>query len=272
MKIGCCVNMNACDPKGIGIHGLEAAARAGCDYIELPLAQIMALTGDEFAAAKKQIADSGIPCEACNNFVPGTVRLTGPDANPGQIRKYTVRAIDRARELGAEVIVFGSSQAKNIPKGFEPEKAWKQIKEFLHMADEVLDGSGMIIVVEPLCRLESNLINTVSEGLQMVQEVNRRHIRLLVDFYHTAKENEEIKEAVSCAGKQLYHAHIAVPEGRAYPHMGDEAVLQPFFEALADAGYSRRVSLEGYSEVFGIEIGEAVDVIRRCVRQTRKNA
>ena len=38
MKIGCCINMVAQAPDGIGIERLEALAACGYDYVELPLA------------------------------------------------------------------------------------------------------------------------------------------------------------------------------------------------------------------------------------------
>lgn len=48
MRFGCCLNMIAKGPDGTGIEYIEALAKAGFDYAELPLAEMMALPDGQF--------------------------------------------------------------------------------------------------------------------------------------------------------------------------------------------------------------------------------
>ncbi len=117
------------DPIGSAI--VERLADLGFDYIELSLADLAALPEGEFARIVSRVGRSGIGCEACNNFFPPRIRLTGPEARLGEALAYAGKAIERAARLGASIIVFGSSGAKNVPAGFSKEEAWKQIVELL---------------------------------------------------------------------------------------------------------------------------------------------
>ena len=77
MKFGCCLNMVSSGPDGTGMEWIPQAAMAGCDYLELPLAEIMHMMEPEFLALKQRLGDGGIRCRACNNFFPGKLRLIG---------------------------------------------------------------------------------------------------------------------------------------------------------------------------------------------------
>ena len=78
MRFGCCVNMLVPLGEGAGVEFVERVAAAGFDYVELPLVRMAALPEPEFEAACRRIEAAGIRCEACNDFFPISMRLTGP--------------------------------------------------------------------------------------------------------------------------------------------------------------------------------------------------
>jgi len=115
MRFGCCLNMVASDADGTGIEHIEKLSELGYDYVELPLAEMMMLSEEKFDSLKRRVQDSGIACEVCNNFFPKTMRLTGEEVHMDTILTYAEKALDRARELGVQYVVFGSGPAKNVP-------------------------------------------------------------------------------------------------------------------------------------------------------------
>ena len=96
MRVGCCASMIAPDRDPLGIESVEAMAAAGFDYIELSLAHLAALDDGAFQRVVDRVARSGIRCEACNNFFPPHVRLTGPEADLDAAVDYATRAMGRA--------------------------------------------------------------------------------------------------------------------------------------------------------------------------------
>ena len=265
MKIGCCVNMAAADEAGIGIDHIETLAKLGYDYVELPIAQMMTLDDTRFNELVKRVENSGIKCEAGNNFLKADLRITGSaTTKPDVLRDYLLQALERASELGINSIVFGSSGAKNVPDGFDHKIAWAQIVEFLHVVDELIDNRDIYIAIEPLNRQESNIIQLASEGLELAKEVNKPHIRLLIDYYHLSAENEDLT-IINEASGYLQHMHIANPVGRTWPKCDDSANYAAFFEMLKRAEYNKRVSIEAFTEDFEADAERSLKFLRTII-------
>ncbi|TCL58817.1 sugar phosphate isomerase/epimerase [Hydrogenispora ethanolica] len=246
MKIGCCANLQA-DPDGPGMAAIEIIAEAGFDYIELPLAKLMTFAEAEFHQLQERIRAAGIRCEACCNFFPPDLKLTGDGVQADRIVAYYEAALERVHQLGAEIVVFGSAGARNVPEGFGKERAWNQLVELLRDMDPVARQYGITIVIEPLNRKESNIVNSVAEGLQLANAVQRDNIQLLVDYYHLSLENEDPADIVT-AGAAIRHAHLAEPEGRAFPKAQSRAAYAAFIEALRQIRYSGRLSIEASTD------------------------
>jgi len=261
MRFGCCANMVATGPDGIGLEIVEQLAELGYDYIELSLAHMMALPKAEFSALARRVARSGIRCEACNNFYPRTVRLTGDVVDWPQLQNYTGRALARAAELGAQTIVFGSSGAKNVPEGFPMARAWEQIVESLCMVDPLAAEHGITIAIEPLNRRESNIVLTAREGLALTRQVDRPRIKLLVDYYHMTLEDES-PDILLEAGPEVRHIHFARVEGRSFP-AEIEIGYHPFFANLRKIGYDGRVRVEAYTTDFQTAAARALGVLKQ---------
>lgn len=256
MKLGCCLNMLGTQEDITGSNYIPMLAKAGYDYAELPLAQIMELTDSEFDNLRKILKKERLFCRCCNNFFPASIRLTGEQTDFSKIKRYTENAIKRASMLGANYIVFGSSGAKNVPEGFEKNRAFEQIVEVLQQAGDYAERVGTTIVIEPLNRMESNIILNLEEGIQLLQRVGMSSVQLLVDYYHFEKE-QETEETLQKAMPYIQHVHFAEPDGRIFPVKKKEE-YDSFFGILRAYGYSGGVSIEAYSSEPEKEIESAV--------------
>jgi len=260
MKLGCCVNMLASTKAGIGNEFVEIFSELGYDYIELPLAQVMALTDLDFKEMFSEIRS--IPVEVCNNFFPVSMRLTGEEFNMPKISEYVKKATERAAEMGVKVIVLGSADAKNIPEGFSYDKGKSQFIELLYHLQNVVEALDINIVLEPLNVKESNFILNLGEAIAIMEEVSCKNIKVLVDYYHMRMENES-QSMIIKAGSNLKHVHIASKEGRRFPNENDGEDYEYFFTNLKAIGYDGRVSVEGYSENIKEDAKRAALLLRR---------
>jgi sugar phosphate isomerase/epimerase len=226
---------------------IEILAMQGYDYLECAIAPLAAMTDGAFDALRRKVEDSPLRCEAGNLFLPGACRLTGEEADQDAAIAHLRRAIPRFSALGGQVAVFGSGGARNVPAGFSMERARVQMIDFTRRAGALCAEYGVRVAVEPLNRRESNIINSVAEGLAFVKLVNHANVGVLADWYHAATEREGT-DGMRAAGDLLWHCHIARPDGRAYPRPDDDADkagYRCFFDALHAIGYQGRVSVEG---------------------------
>lgn len=260
MRFGCCTSMIAPGSDPVGVEAIGTLAELGYDYVELSLAHMAALSDADFQALAARVEGSGLVCEACNNFFPAAVRLTGPETSLPAALDYAARAMERAERLGARIVVFGSSGAKNVPPGFPREQAWGQISDLLGRLGPMAESRGITIAIEPINRLESNIVNTVAEGLRLMREVGHANIRLLVDFYHLCMESEDPLVLLE-AGEGIRHVHLARLEGRGFPTRA-EGNFAPFFDALGRTGYGGRCSIEAYTNDFATDARQALETLR----------
>jgi sugar phosphate isomerase/epimerase len=256
--------MNAKAEPKIGDEAIPLFAKMGFDYVELPLAQVMDLPQERFNELLRLIRTEGIPVEACNNFFPARIRLTGEDANPELIAEYVKTATDRAAAMGVKIIVLGSSGAKNIPPGFPYEQAVDQLKELLPKLDDIVAPLEITVALEPLNKKESNFITTASEGLELVQDLSLDNVKLLIDYYHLRMEDEDLA-VINEAGPDLQHLHIAAKDGRLFPRAGDGENYGMFFARLKAMDYDGRVSVEAYSQDLATDGAASLKLLRSLI-------
>ncbi len=247
------------DPVGADV--VESLGEIGYDYVELSMSGVAALPGPAFASLVERVRRSGIRCEALNNFFPARVRLTGDMARLDLALEYAAGAMDRAAALGAEIIVFGSSGAKNVPAGYPMDAAWRQIVELLRNLGPLAAGRGLTIAIEPLNRGESNIVNLGSEGLRLAREADHPNVQLLIDYYHLAIEKEDPGIIVE-AGAALRHTHFAKVEGRTFPDRTEDDYRR-FFARLRQNGYSARCSIEAFTADFAADARRSLAVMRQ---------
>ena len=266
MRFGCCGCMvvgRSPDQEQRVITGIEVLAEMesiGFDYIELSLSDVMKLDTTGFSELKQRLGNSNVKCEACHNFIPSDVRLTGPDADLSAACEYVRNAFPRAARLGAKVVVFGSAGARNIPPGYPYASARKQIMELLGSIGDLAEQHDLTVAVESLNRRESNIINTIGEALSFSRELNHPRIKLVFDYYHMLVESEDSKIILE-AGEQIRHVHISEPEKRGFPVEAKQSYHE-HFQRLRDIGYQERVSIEAYTEDFEADAVRSLQLLR----------
>lgn len=236
-------------PLSFGVCGdlsmAAAAATAGFTYAEAQVAQVLQPRADDatFQAGLAAWRAGPLPCPVLNCFVPGDLKITGPTADPAALQRYVEVTMSRAEQAGIEIIVFGSGGARAVPEGFDPNAARTQLVEFSTMAARLAAAHGVIIVLEPLNPGECNVLNTVGECADFVREVDQPAFRLLADAYHMMR-GADPWESIVTHGELLHHVHLATASSRFAPG-AEPCDFAPFFQALARARYSGRVSIEG---------------------------
>ena len=216
----------------------------GYAYIEENVKRFLVPQENEEAFQKNyaKLKDSGMEVYACNSFLPGSLKSTGPDIKHDQILAYSETAFRRAQMAGIKVIVFGSSGSRSVPDGFDKQRAISQFIDLLKRMGPIAKKYDVTVCIEPLNKKESNIINSVAEGLDIVKQADHPNIQLLADIYHMALEDEPAENIVK-AEKYLRHVHLAEKEGRTSPGTSNFDFV-PYFQALKKIDYKGRISIE----------------------------
>ncbi|MDR2232887.1 MAG: sugar phosphate isomerase/epimerase [Tannerella sp.] len=255
-RIGVCTSVN----------NAPLLKQAGCSYVEIGINNFFmpAQNDSAFAANLKSATESVLPVSAGNTFFPGNIKLVGPEANIDAALRHADIAMQRAKQTGTHIFVLGSGGARRIPEGFDAEKAMDQFIELCKQLALLGEKYNVVIVIEPLRKQETNFINTVRQGTEIVRKVNHPNLRVLADFYHMAVEDEDA-QAIIEAGELLYHCHIAEEAERTSPGIkGDD--FTAYFKALKSINYKGSLSLECNWKNFEQEVISGVAEVKRQIR------
>ena len=253
MQIGFCT-----DPATLA----TLPARPACDFIEGHVVNFLTPEAPDadFAPRAAAVKACGYPMPAANVLLPAALKVTGPEIDYARLDRYATNVFRRSKEIGITLIVFGSAGARMIPEGFSATKAFEQYVDVLKQFGPLAEENGVTLVVEPLNRVECNLVNTILEGAEAVRRANTNGVKLLVDIFHMLR-NGESPDDIEKVGPLIRHAHVAEDKDRAAPSVNGED-LRPFYRALHRAGYRDRLTIEAVWTDLPNQLGPALEKLR----------
>jgi sugar phosphate isomerase/epimerase len=232
--------------------------KAGADYVEDGVGRLLKPNAPEAEVAKvlAELKDKNTPVPVCNSFLPGELKLVGPDAKPDAVVEYATRAFARAKQVGIGIIVLGSGGARKVPDGFDRAKAEEQFVAILKRLGAAADPFGVTVAMESLNRSETNFGNALRDCLRYINAAGHPRVKLVADLYHMMRENEG-PDAILDAGSRIVHVHVAEKAERTPPGTaGDD--FKPYLAALKKVGFSGRMSLECRWKDFNAQVGPAL--------------
>lgn len=220
------------------------ANAAGFVYLEETVKRILApaVSEEAFAAHLQQLKRARCHIQTCNLFIPGYLKLMGPDVNEAWILGYVDTVMQRAEKAGIRLIVLGSGEARKIPEGVDRATAKEQFIRLARKMAGIAAKYNCLISMENLNTTETNFVNTLAEGCEVVTAVDHPNFRLTADIYHMLRENEPAGNIAKARGI-LAHCHIAEREKRSAPGT-EKQDFRPYLAALRDIGYKGRIMME----------------------------
>ena len=220
------------------------AASNGFTYLEETVRKILspALSEVQFREQLHALRGSRCKIQSCNVFVPGYIKLTGNEVNEARVLGYVDSIMQRAKIAGVKLIVLGSGEARKIPDGADRQQAVQQFILLGRKMAVIAAKYDCVIAMENLNKTETNFVNTLAEGQEIVTAIHHPNFRLTADIYHMLRENEPAANIEKAKGI-LVHCHIAEKENRAAPGVaGDD--FKPYFAALHKIGYTGHIMME----------------------------
>ena len=243
---------------------------AGFDYIEEGARKLFAPSVQDTVYARflARMKKMQLRVPSCNLFLPGTLRLTGPEANEKEILGYVDTLMQRAREAGVGIIVFGSAGARQLKEGQDPEQAKRELIAISRKMAAVAQKYGRIIAIENLNRSEDNFVNSLALVTEIVKAVDHPNFRITADIYHMKREGEA-PSAIAAAAPYLVHCHIAEKENRRAPGTTKDDFV-PYLAELKKAGYKGNITIECRWENMKEECRPALSYLRSQIETAYK--
>lgn len=222
---------------------MRRAAELGFDAVELFLPGPDAVSPAE---VRNLCAQTGLSIAAVGTgagMVIHKLSLTDPDSRRrDEARRFVRRMIDFGGELGAPAII-GSMQGRWTPE-VGRDAAFEILADQLQYLGEAAAGYSVPLLYEPLNRYETNLCNTMAQGVALIQERGLRNVRILADLFHMNIEETAISQGIRDCGQHLGHLHFVDSNRR--PAGCGHLDYAPIVAALQEIRFSGFASAEAF--------------------------
>lgn len=231
---------------GLGYQGLEVAPFTLA-------ADPLAISDGEARNFARVAADHGLAITGLHWLLvaPAGLSIVSSEA---AVRRRTTAAMERLVELcaamGGRYLVHGSPKQRSVPAGDSRDAARERALECFAQAARAAGRCGVTYCVEPLAPAETDFINTVAEGIQIVDAIGSPAFRTMLDCSAAGQAEAEPVDALIRrwwpTGK-LAHVQLNDPNRRA-PGQGTMR-FAPILAALREVGYRGVLAVEPFDYV-----------------------
>ena len=246
MKLSIVLSTHAARFQAVAFKGdfesnVNKIAALGYDGVELALRDPNLVDGTELM---RVVSGHGLKVPAIGTGQAwGEEGLSFTDPDPA-VREAAIQRVIAHVPFAAQanaLIIIGLLRGIVEP-GVEHKQAWAWLVEALQRTSDLAASHGVRLCLEPINRYETPLVNTIAEGLDLIETVGYNNFGLLADTFHMNIEEPRIEESLRRAGDRLFHVHVA-DSNRWHPgagHVDFAAVVR----TLREMGYAGWLSAE----------------------------
>lgn len=221
---------------------LELVKRIGYDGVELP---IFDLDEAQWQRWGQRLDDVGLERTANTVIAPEHNPLS-PDPSVREAAYRHMRSvIDCCAAVGAPLLCGPHQVALGVFTGRGPTQAeWDRSVEHLRRVADYAAQAGVTLAEEVVNRFELYHVNTLDEGIRLVDEIHHPNCRLHFDTFHAHIEERDPADAIRRAGGRIAHVHISEND-RGVPGTGS-IPWDATFNALRDIDYNGWLTVEAF--------------------------
>ena len=222
----------------LGYSGLELAPFTLAPRITEVSAQLR-------KTLRKEAEDCGLSIIGLHWLLAKTqsLQLTSPERG---VRTRTAAYLGKlarcSRDLGGDILVFGSPAQRRVPAGFTHGQATEFALDTLKLAMPAVEDAGIKFCLEPLAPPEADFVTTCAEGAALLEKLGSSAGWLHLDVRAMSSEAIPIPDLIRQYAGSLGHFHANDANKRG-PGFGAVDFV-PIFRALGDIDYRGWVSVE----------------------------
>jgi sugar phosphate isomerase/epimerase len=193
------------------------------------------------------------------------MQITSPDESVRRrTAEYLVELARCCRDLGGDLMVFGSPAQRRIPAGASKSQAMDYAADTFEGALPGIADCGVKLCLEPLAPSEADFITTCAEGVELLDRVSHPNFVLHLDVKAMARDEAPIPDLIRRHASRTAHFHANDPNKRG-PGFG-QVDFVPILQALKETDYQGWVSVEvfDYSPDPETIARESIRYLKKC--------
>ncbi|GIE95933.1 sugar phosphate isomerase/epimerase family protein [Paractinoplanes rishiriensis] len=214
------------------------------------------------SAVAKAAAEEGLSVLVCGAFGPDRDISHEDEHRRRGGTGYLRHCVDFAAAVGGSLVsgpMYAPTGQARLLDGGARAAQWARATESLAQVAEHARTANVRLAVEPLNRFETDLVNTVEQGVRLCADVGADNVGLLLDTFHMNIEEKSLPAAITTAGPRVFHFQ-ASENDRGTPGSGHIA-WEEVVAALRGIDYAGSVVVESFLPTVQ-EIARAVSLWR----------
>ncbi len=242
MKYGINLYLWADDMRDGLMPVLEKLKKVGYDGVEVP---IFDLDLAKWKLWAKRLDDLGLERTANTVIAPEHNPLSADPKIRDAAYQHMRGVVDACAAVGSSILCGPHQVALGVFTGKgATEEEWKRSVDHLRRVAEYAAGQGVVLAEEVVNRFELYHVNTLDQGIRLVDEVGHPNCRIHLDTFHAHIEEKNTADAIRRAGSRIAHVHISEND-RGVPGSGSVA-WDATFGALGDIHYDGWLTVEAF--------------------------
>ncbi|MCK4419334.1 sugar phosphate isomerase/epimerase [Candidatus Aerophobetes bacterium] len=269
MKIGLAIAPEHATPLAFVVFredldiAIKKARKFGYDGIELALADPREINVAKIKALIEKYDMELIVISTGRVFSEGHLWFTHPEKD---VRDKAVQRMKDIIELASQFkanVNVGRVRG-DIPKGESREETEERFSSAMIECSDFAASYDVQLLLEPVNRYETNFINSLKEGMEIVRKLNRENIKLMPDTFHMNIEDASIIGSLKEAKDKIGYVHFA-DSNRWAPGQGHLNFFQ-IVATLKNIGYDGYLTVEILPEPNPDTAARmAIDFLRRMI-------
>lgn len=199
-------------------------------------------------AVKQGLKEYGLDAVICAAFGP-TRDLTNEDpAVHENCFTYIRSCFDLCNALETSFVAgpmySAVGKARMVPPD-QRKKEWELAVKNLRIVCDMAAERNLQIALEPLNRFESDLVNTASDVLRLVNDISHPAAKIMLDGFHMNIEERDVEKAIISVGDKLIHFQVS-ENYRGTPGTG-QTPWDAYKKGLEAINYNGVVSIESFT-------------------------
>lgn len=177
----------------------------GYDHVEVCIEDPSVLTP---AAVRKAAAEEGLSVLICGAF--GSDRDVSHERNAQRQKgiDYLRRCVEFAATVGSPLVsgpMYAATGQARLLEPHERRAQWDRAVASLATVADHARTDGIALAIEPLNRFETDLVNTVDQGIALCADIATDNVGLMLDTFHMNIEEKSLPEAITRVGPRIFN-------------------------------------------------------------------
>lgn len=201
---------------------IEHTATAGFDAIDIwggrPHAFRADLREHQIRHLRELLDDFGLEVAS---FIPAQVHYPTILCHPRKSIRfdsidYMTHSVETAARLGAPIV---SVAAGHTLDDQDKDEGWDLLADSLLRICDFASNYDVLIAIEPANPLETDLINTTVQAMDMIDQLGCENLGVLFDTGQSLLVGEDTPAAIEYLGERLFHLHLNDNHGQRDEHL-----------------------------------------------------